>query len=61
MITKIYQRKLFMFMKIKKLINKVKIGYSNLGRFNENKNLNMYYRIILKFLKNEKLIGVLLV
>jgi len=38
----------------KKLINKVKIGYNNLDRFDENKNLNMYYQIILKLLKNEK-------
>ena len=44
-----------MFTKIKKkLSNKVKIGYSNLNRFDENKNLNMYYQIILKYLKNEK-------
>ena len=38
----------------KRLTNKVKIGYNNLDRFDENKNLNMYYQIILKFLKNEK-------
>ena len=35
----------------KRLINKVKIGYNNLHRFDENKNLNMYYQTILKYLK----------
>ncbi len=32
----------------------IKIGYNNLHRFDENKNLNIYYQIIAKYLKNEK-------
>jgi len=31
--------------------NKVKVGYDNLHRFDENRNLNMYYKIINKYLK----------
>jgi len=31
--------------------NKVKIGYDNLHRFDENRNLNKYYKIINKYLK----------
>ena len=38
----------------KKLKNMIKIGYNNLHRFDENKNLNIYYQIITKYLKNEK-------
>jgi len=34
-----------------KFKNKVKIGYNNLHRFDENKNLNMYYQIIIRYLK----------
>lgn len=45
---------IYVYKNKKKLSNKVKIGYSNLNRFDENKNLNMYYQIILKYLKNEK-------
>tara|TARA_B100000401_G_scaffold434900_1_gene375768 strand:- start:237 stop:1349 length:1113 start_codon:yes stop_codon:yes gene_type:complete len=37
-----------------KLKDKVKIGYDNLYRFDEKKNLNRYYQIIFKHLKNEK-------
>ena len=45
---------IYVYKNKKKLINKVKIGYNNLDRFDKNKNLNMYYQIILKLLKNEK-------
>ena len=37
-----------------KLKNKIKIGYDNLYRFDEKKNLEKYYQIICKHLKNEK-------
>ena len=36
------------------LSNKILIGYKNLHRFEENKNLNMYYQVIVKYLNNEK-------
>ena len=43
------------FSKNKKLLSKkISIGYKNLHRFDKNKNLNMYYQIIIKYLKNEK-------
>jgi len=38
----------YVFKNRKKLKNKIKIGYNNLHRFDENKNLNMYYQLILK-------------
>jgi len=38
----------------KSLSKKILIGYKNLHRFDENKNLNMYYEIIVKYLENEK-------
>ena len=37
-----------------RLKNKVKKGFSELHRFNEKKNLDLYYKIILSILKNEK-------
>ncbi len=43
------------YSKNKKLLsNKILIGYKNLHRFDKNKNLDMYYQIISKYLKNEK-------
>ena len=36
------------------LSKKILIGYKNLHRFDENKNLNMYYQVIIKYLNNEK-------
>ena len=35
-----------------KLKTKVKTGYKYLYRFDEDKNLDMYYQIILKYLQN---------
>ena len=43
-ITQVYQNKA-------NFKNKVKVGYNNLHRFDENRNLNMYYKIINKYLK----------
>ena len=33
-----------------KLKNKINIGFNKLFRFNESKNLDMYYQILLKYL-----------
>ena len=43
-ITQVYQNKA-------NFKNKVKVGYDNLHRFDENRNLNMYYKIINQYLK----------
>lgn len=40
----------FVYKNKKNLINKVKFGYENLNRFDEKKNLNMYYQTVLKYL-----------
>lgn len=45
---------IFTYKNKKKLKKKVKIGYNNLNRFDENKNLKMYYQVLLKYLINEK-------
>ena len=45
---------IYVYKNKKKLKNMIKIGYNNLHRFDENKNLNIYYQIIAKYLKNEK-------
>ncbi len=37
-----------------KFNNMIKIGYDNLYRFDGKKNLNMYYKVISKYIKNEK-------
>jgi len=39
---------IYVFKNKKKLTNKVKVGYNNLYRFGESKNLNLYYKLVLK-------------
>ena len=34
----------------KSLSKKILIGYKNLNRFDQNKNLNMYYKLIIRYL-----------
>ena len=41
---------IYVFKNKKKLVNKVEIGYKNLHRFEENKNLKLYYQTILHYL-----------
>ena len=41
---------IYVFKNKKKLKSKVKIGYNNLYRFDEKKNLNIYYKLISKYL-----------
>ena len=39
---------IYVFKNKKKLTNKIKVGYNNLYRFSESKNLNLYYKLVLK-------------